>query len=300
MESTHWIYAVLVLATMPPMVPNSALVAGAGAMAAAGRLSLPLLVAVLLVSTVTGDIGTFWAGRRSRGRALGWLCRTDARRTTLEWTAARFQRYGVASVIAVRFVPGGRGVGGLTAGVVGYPLRGYLLGAAVAEAIFVSYTVGLGYLGGRFALDGVARWLVGPAVSLLVAGLVLGGQRVRGRGRRGSTSVDSAGPASGIAGSGNSASGRPEPDGPASGRPEPDGPASRRQEPDSYASRRADRGSSQDLRSSDDLRSPLRPADELRPSDDPEPSEDPRPAPGAPRPGPAPEPPGPDFPDPVT
>jgi membrane protein DedA with SNARE-associated domain len=191
MESTHWIYAVLVLATMPPMVPNSALVAGAGAMAAAGGLSLPLLVVVLLVSTVTGDLGTFWAGRRSRGRALGWLCRTDARRTMLEWTAARFQRYGVASVIAVRFVPGGRGVGGLTAGVVGYPLRGFLLGATVAEAIFVSYTVGLGYLGGRFALDGVARWLVGPAVSLLVAGLVLGGQRLRGRAGRGSAMAGS-------------------------------------------------------------------------------------------------------------
>ncbi|NLU75488.1 DedA family protein [Streptomyces sp. HNM0575] len=180
MESTHWIYAVLVLATMPPMVPNSALVAGAGAMAAAGGLSLPLLVGVLLVSTVTGDLGTFWAGRRSSGRALGWLCRRPARRSMLEWTAARFRRYGVPAVIAVRFVPGGRGVGGLTAGVVGYPVRGFLLGAVVAEAIFVSYTLGLGYLGGRFAMDGVARWLVGPAVSLLVAGVVLAVQRVRG------------------------------------------------------------------------------------------------------------------------
>ena len=174
MESAHWIYVLLVLATMPPMVPNSALVAGAGAMAATGGLNLPLLVVVLLASTVVGDLGVFWAGRKSSGRTVAWLRRRPRRRAMLERTAAGLERYGVPSVIAVRFVPGGRGVGGLTAGVVGYPLRSYLLGAAIAEAVFVSYTVGLGYLGGRYALDGVARWLVGPLVSLLVAGAVSG------------------------------------------------------------------------------------------------------------------------------
>ncbi|WP_070009421.1 DedA family protein [Streptomyces abyssalis] len=179
MESGHWIYALLVLATMPPVVPNSALVAGAGALAATGGLSLPLLVAVLLVSTVAGDLGTFWAGRRSSGRALVWLRSSPRRRSMLEWTAGRFRRYGVPSVIAVRFVPGGRGVGGLTAGVVGYPVRSYLLGAAVAEAVFVSCTVGLGYLGGRFAVDGAARWLIGPLVSLVVAGAVQAVLRLR-------------------------------------------------------------------------------------------------------------------------
>jgi membrane protein DedA with SNARE-associated domain len=178
MESAHWIYVLLVLATVPPMVPNSALLAGAGALAAAGRLSLPLLVVLALTSTVVGDLGVFWVGRRSSRRAVAWLRRRPARRSMLEWTTGRLARYGVPSVIAVRFVPGGRGVGGLTAGVVGYPLRNYLLGAATAEAIFVSYTVGLGYLGGQFAMDAVSRWVVGPLVSLLVAGAVLAAQRI--------------------------------------------------------------------------------------------------------------------------
>ncbi|QPP07256.1 DedA family protein [Streptomyces bathyalis] len=183
MDSTHWIYALLVLATLPPMVPNSALVAGAGAMAAAGGLSLPFLVLVLLASTVVGDLGVFWAGRRSSGRVVAWLSRRPGRRSMLERTAAGLERHGVPSVIAVRFVPGGRGVGGLTAGVVGYPVRSYLLGAVIAEAVFVSYTVGLGYLGGRFAMDGVARWFIGPLVSLLVAGAVSAVRRIA-RGRR--------------------------------------------------------------------------------------------------------------------
>ncbi len=181
MESVHWMYALLVLVTAPPMVPNSALLAGAGALAAAGSLSLPLLVLTLLISTVAGDLGMFWVGRRAGGRALAWLERSARRRSMLEWTAGRLQRYGVPSVIAVRFVPSGRGMGGLTAGIVGYPVRSYLLGAAIAETIFVSYTIGLGYLGGQFVSDGPALLFIGPAVSLLVAGVVLTLRWIAGR-----------------------------------------------------------------------------------------------------------------------
>lgn len=196
MENMHWIYALLVLVTMPPVVPNSALVAGAGALAAEGGLSLPLLVGVLLTSTVAGDVVTFCAGRRSGGRVHAWFRRSPRRRPMLEWAAGRFSRYGVPSVIAMRFVPGGRGVSGLTAGAVGYPLRSYLLGAAVAEAVFVSCTVGLGYLGGQLAVDGNARWLVGPLVSLVVAGAAYGTQRLlrRHRVRRGSARTSGEGP----------------------------------------------------------------------------------------------------------
>lgn len=173
MESTQWIYAVLVLATMPPMVPNLALLAGAGALAAAGSLSLPLLVLVLIVSTVTGDLGTFVAGRCSSRRSLAWLEGNARRRAMLQWTTGRLKRYGVPSVIGVRFVPSGRGLGGLTAGIIGYPLRSYLLGAAIAEAVFISYTLGLGYLGGQFTTGGPFTLLIGPGVSLLVAGVAL-------------------------------------------------------------------------------------------------------------------------------
>ncbi|MGW0120411.1 DedA family protein [Streptomyces sp. NPDC003327] len=178
MDGAYWIYALLFLVTAPPMVPNSAALAGAGALAATGDLNLPLLIAVPLVGAVLGDLAVFWAGRRSSGRALGWLSRDARRRSTLEWVAHRLHLYGVPAVIGLRFVPTGRGIGALTAGLVGFPLRGYLLGAGIAEALFVSYTVGLGYLGGRFLTDGgPAALLVGPAVSLLVAGIALAVQR---------------------------------------------------------------------------------------------------------------------------
>lgn len=181
MDGGYWIYVLLVLVTVPPMVPNSALLAGAGALAASGGgLSVPLLLCLPLVAATLGDLAVFSLGRRARRPAMRWLARDPRRLSTMERLAGLLQRYGVPSVIAVRFVPTGRGVGGLTAGVVGFPVRSFLLGAAVAETIFVSYTVGLGYLGGRLATDGPAPFLVGPAVSLIVAGTVLVAQRTFG------------------------------------------------------------------------------------------------------------------------
>ncbi|MGW7362526.1 DedA family protein [Streptomyces sp. NPDC054841] len=187
MQHEHWIYALLVLVTVVPMVPNSALVAGAGALAAVGTLSLPFLLVILLASTVLGDLCVFWAACRSRPRALRRLTRTTGRRTMLETVSGQFRQYGVPAVIAVRFLPGGRGLGGLAAGIIGFPFRRFLLGATVAEAVFVFSTVGLGYLSGRYTTHPLAPLLIGPCVSLLVAGLALVAQQT-GRSRRGAWS----------------------------------------------------------------------------------------------------------------
>ncbi|KUN95451.1 DedA family protein [Streptomyces caeruleatus] len=177
MDGTHWMYVLLILVTMPPMVPNSALLTGAGTLAATGGLSLAPLAIILLASAVLGDLGVFLMGRRSRGRALPWLARDARRRSTLDWASRRIQRYGVPSVIAMRFVPTGRGMGGLAAGIVGYPVRKYLIGAGIAEAVFLSYTIGLGYVGGRALPESIPPFLIGPAISLLVAGSVIVAQR---------------------------------------------------------------------------------------------------------------------------
>lgn len=185
MDSVHWMYVLLILVTMPPMVPNSALLTSAGTLAATGGLDLAILGPILLTSAILGDLGVFWMGRRSRGRALAWLSRDARRRSTLEWTTQRIHRYGVPSVITMRFVPTGRGTGGLAAGISGYPVRKYLAGAGVAEAVFLLYTIGFGYLGGRALPDDIPPFLIGPAMSLLAAsGAMLVQQILRRRSNR--------------------------------------------------------------------------------------------------------------------
>ncbi|RKN47180.1 DedA family protein [Streptomyces hoynatensis] len=169
MDGALWMYALLALTTAPPLVPNAALIASAGALAQEGKLSLPLVLLVVAGSALAGDALVHGAGRLAGPRALRRLNRRPRRRAALAWMAARMHSHGLPFVIGIRFLPSGRLVGGLAAAVVGYPARRYLLGAAIAEAVWASYSVALGYWGGS-ALHGTWPSLaLGTAVSAVVA-----------------------------------------------------------------------------------------------------------------------------------
>ncbi|MDT0265555.1 DedA family protein [Streptomyces sp. DSM 44915] len=170
MDGALWIYLLLALTSAPPLVPNAALIASAGMLAQSGELDVWLVFLVVGGSALAGDALVYGLGRLAGGRVLRWLGRRPARRTALGWTTERINRHGVPFVVAMRFLPSGRLIGGLTAALVNYPLRRFLLGAGIAEAVWAGYSVALGYWGGA-ALDGV--WtgaLLGILVSLLVAG----------------------------------------------------------------------------------------------------------------------------------
>ncbi|WP_059013292.1 DedA family protein [Streptomyces specialis] len=171
MDGALWMYVLLALTTAPPLVPNAALIASAGALAEAGELSLGLVLLVVAVSALAGDAAVYGIGRLAGGRVVRWLTRTSRREAVLAWTSGRFRTHGVPFVVGVRFLPSGRLVGGLTAAVVRFGSGRYLLGAGLAEIVWASYSVALGYWGGS-ALGGTwSALLVGLGVSLLVAGV---------------------------------------------------------------------------------------------------------------------------------
>ncbi|MEU7313215.1 VTT domain-containing protein [Streptomyces sp. NPDC007083] len=161
--------AVVGLTTLPPLVPNSALIAAAGALAAAGRIPLPLLLLTVAGSALAGDALMYGLGRRTGARLRRRLSR-GRRRAALEWTQRRVDRYGVPFVIAVRFLPSGRIVGGLATGAVGYPVRRFLLGSGLAELLWAVYSVGVGYWGGRALAGTLSGALVGIGASAVLAG----------------------------------------------------------------------------------------------------------------------------------
>ncbi|MEO3750055.1 DedA family protein [Streptomyces sp. B6B3] len=171
MDGALWMYALLVLGTAPPLVPNSAMIASAGAMAAVGDLSLPMVLLVVAGSAILGDAAVYGLGRLSSARALRFLSRSHRSRMALEWTAHRLHAHGLPFVIGVRFLPSGRVVGGLSAAIVRYPARRYLLGALIAEVIWASYSVGLGYWGGAALHNSWVALGIGAGVSALVAGV---------------------------------------------------------------------------------------------------------------------------------
>ncbi|MDT0342940.1 DedA family protein [Streptomyces litchfieldiae] len=186
MDGGLWMYALLALTTAPPLVPNAALIASAGALAEAGELSLVLVLLVVAGSAVAGDAAVYGIGRLAEGRATRWLSRTTRRKAALTWTADRMHAHGLPFVIGVRFIPSGRLIGGLTAAIARYGARRYLLGAGIAEVVWASYSVGLGYWGGS-ALDNTwSSIFIGSGVSLVVAALA---QALSRLGRRPSPAV---------------------------------------------------------------------------------------------------------------
>ncbi|MGI5250429.1 DedA family protein [Actinacidiphila glaucinigra] len=175
-----WAYAVLAATTAPPLVPNAALLVTGGVLAAQGRLSLALVLLVVAGSALVGDLLIHRTGRAVSGKVLTRLYRRPRRRALLEWASVRIQRHGVPFVIAVRFLPSGRMVGGLSAGIVRYPARRYMIGAGVAEAVWATYSVGLGYFGGLAVSNSLYAVALGLGVSLAVAGVGSVAQMISG------------------------------------------------------------------------------------------------------------------------
>ena len=166
-----WAYLLLAMTTAPPLVPNSALLVTGGVMAAHGQLDIGLVLVVVAGSALTGDLVIHRTGRVVSGPILTRLSRRPRRRALLDWAANRIQQYGVPFVVGCRFLPSGRLIGGLAAGIVRYPTRCYMLGAGIAEVVWATYSVGIGYLGGRATGDSVYAIGLGLGVSMGVAGI---------------------------------------------------------------------------------------------------------------------------------
>ncbi|WP_274915637.1 DedA family protein [Streptomyces sp. WZ-12] len=169
MDGMLALYGLLALTTLPPLVPNSAVLVSAGVLASEGHTVLPLVLVTVAGSALLGDMLMHLAARRFGGPVRAWLLRRPRRRAALEWTARHIRRHGVPFVVAVRFLPSGRIAGALASGALRYPPRKYLLGAGLAESLWATYSVGLGYLGTAAAGNRLYAAAIGIGVSVLVA-----------------------------------------------------------------------------------------------------------------------------------
>nr|WP_237555129.1 VTT domain-containing protein [Streptomyces sp. SID4948] len=166
-----WAYALLAATTAPPLVPNAVLLVTGGVMAAEGRLNLALVLLVVAGSALMGDLLIHRAGHAVSGRVLRRIQRRPRQTALLNWAALRIERYGVPFVMGIRFLPSGRVIGGLAAGVVRYPARRYAIGAGGAEVIWASYSVGAGYFSGRAASNSFFALTLGVGISAVVAAI---------------------------------------------------------------------------------------------------------------------------------
>ncbi|WP_461021982.1 DedA family protein [Thalassiella azotivora] len=189
-----WLVPVLVLMAaadaVVPMVPSETAVVTAGALAASGPPSLPLVVLAASAGALLGDHGAYLLGRLLGPRVPRRLA--GARDVAARALRAR----GGAVIVLARYVPGGRGVVTVTAGATGYPLRRFTPFALLAALSWGTYCGLVGYLGGlAFADDPVRGVLLGVGLALVGTVVVEVALRLRARRARRRAAPPDAAPA---------------------------------------------------------------------------------------------------------
>ena len=163
---------VLVAAVGVPL-PSTIVVLAAGGLAADGEIDPVILVAVVLLSAVTGDLTSYGIGRWGGSALLGRL--GPRRGFSAEKVARlerRFERWGGLLILATRCILRGLALPtNLIAGGVGYPARRFFGFVVLGQGIWATGLVSIGFwYGSNWRV--VAEYLEGaftPLTSLAVA-----------------------------------------------------------------------------------------------------------------------------------
>lgn len=180
-SASPWTYAVVfavaVLDAIVLIVPSETVLVAAAALAAAGELRLPGIIAAAAAGAWLGDVGGYSAGR--------WLGPALQRRFTggrleerLKWAARQLDERGATIILVARFVPGGRTATMLTAGTVRMPWRRFLTVDAVAAVIWACYGGAIGYIGGTAFEETWKGLTLALGLALVLAAVSEGGRRL--------------------------------------------------------------------------------------------------------------------------
>lgn len=188
LSASPWTYA-LVFAfaagdVIAPILPSETLVVAASALAATGRLSFVLVLLCAAAGALAGDNVAYLVGRAFAGRTERWLASREKSRQRLAWAERQLERRGGTVIVVARFIPGGRTVTMLAAGLVAVRWPRFLGFDLAAAAIWALYSGLIGFFGGRAFEDepliGIA-FAIGLALVLTV--IAEGVRRLHARSR---------------------------------------------------------------------------------------------------------------------
>lgn len=128
-------------------VPAAPLLVVAGALGAAGQLSLGAAVAAAVLANLLGDGVWFYAGRRYGYRFMRLLCRISlSPDSCVRRSESLITRWGGLSLLAAKFVPGVSVVAPPMAGALGMSSWRFIGFELLAAACWAGAFLGLGYL----------------------------------------------------------------------------------------------------------------------------------------------------------
>jgi membrane protein DedA with SNARE-associated domain len=168
------VFGVAMLDAFFPLVPSETVAITAGVLAGAGDLSLPLCILCAATGAFVGDNVSYGIGSWLGEHTVKRLFRGERSRRGFEWAERMLAERGMYLVIVARFIPGGRTATTFSAGYVhSFTWRRFVVADAIAGLVWGTYTVLLGYLGGKAFED--APWkglLIAFALALSIAGTV--------------------------------------------------------------------------------------------------------------------------------
>jgi membrane protein DedA with SNARE-associated domain len=173
-DSSEWAYVILFVFAyfdaIVPIVPSETAVITAGVVAAAGDLSLAVIIPAAAAGAFLGDNTVYFLGRRFGERATKRFFPGERARRRLKWADEQLRERGGELIAIGRFIPGGRTAVALSSGTLRYPWRRFLMFDALAAVGWALYCSLLGYYGGR-TFEG--PW--GLVLALVTAFTVAGG-----------------------------------------------------------------------------------------------------------------------------
>jgi membrane-associated protein len=182
-----WVYALLFLIifvetglVVMPFLPGDSLLFVAGALAGAGLIDYPLLVALLIAAAVAGNQTNYTIGSMIGPRVFRWEDSAFFNKAAFDRTHAFYERYGGITIVLARFMPFLRTFAPFVAGVAQMTRRKFTLYDVSGGTLWVGSLVTAGYLFGNLAWVQQHLAKIIWALILIPGGIALyGGWRAR-------------------------------------------------------------------------------------------------------------------------
>lgn len=155
--SSPWLYLILIsvslLDSFLPAIPSEPVIVIAGVYAASGQTQLLPVIAATAVGAFLGDMVPYGLGRVMSERVLRRLPPGTKRRRVHEWLRTELDARAGYVLITSRFIPVGRYLVTLTAGITRLRWSTFAGYSAISGAAWSTYTVMAGYAGGALFRD---------------------------------------------------------------------------------------------------------------------------------------------------
>lgn len=151
-----WIYALIFLIifvetglVVMPFLPGDSLLFVAGAIAAIGKMSLPVLMVSLSIAAILGDSVNYWIGRRFSDKVFSLEGSRWFNREAFDRAHAFYEKHGPITIIVARFMPFVRTFIPFVGGMAKMTYPRFMTYNVIGGLVWVISLTGLGYLIGN-------------------------------------------------------------------------------------------------------------------------------------------------------